>query len=437
MTTKANEIEVSLPELYTAQYDALYAETAPDVFARYAFCEASTKSGKSAGCLIWQGHQVLERQGIHWWVAPVYAQAKIMFKRARKLFPGLISKTNESEMSLEFINGSIWYFKSGEKPDNLYGEDLESAIIDEASRMREESWVAIRSTLTATRGPVRVIGNTKGRGNWFYKYCQIAKANMEMGDTNWHYSKLTAYDAVAGGVLDLEEVEDAKKMLPDHVFRELYLAEVNEDGSNPFGITHIRSCVVHEYSTLPVAAWGWDLAKDNDWTVGIGLDRYGRIVKMIRFQKRPWPDVTRAILRELNAPAWIDGTGVGSAVYDGVMEADPEHHVEKFVFTPKSKQELMEDLAYAIQAQELGFLEDVVKNELESFEYHYTRTGVRYGTPEGYNMHDDCVCALALAKACLNASRSRIQAEDVAEWNKTTTIKVVNNHRRRPNARNW
>lgn len=34
-------------------------------------------------------------------------------------------------------------------------------------------------------------------------------------------------------------------------------------------------------------------------------------------------------------------------------------------------------------------------NELESFEYEYTRTGVRYTAPEG--MHDDCVMALALA----------------------------------------
>ncbi|GAG10318.1 unnamed protein product, partial [marine sediment metagenome] len=35
-----------------------------------------------------------------------------------------------------------------------------------------------------------------------------------------------------------------------------------------------------------------------------------------------------------------------------------------------------------------------VVNELEAFEYEYTRTGVRYSAPEGLN--DDCVCALAL-----------------------------------------
>jgi len=33
---------------------------------------------------------------------------------------------------------------------------------------------------------------------------------------------------------------------------------------------------------------------------------------------------------------------------------------------------------------------------LEAFEYAATRTGVRYGAPQG--LHDDAVCALALAR---------------------------------------
>mgnify|MGYP003337455273 CR=1 FL=1 len=34
-------------------------------------------------------------------------------------------------------------------------------------------------------------------------------------------------------------------------------------------------------------------------------------------------------------------------------------------------------------------------DELEAFEYEYTRTGARYCAPEG--VHDDTVCSLALA----------------------------------------
>ena len=47
-------------------------------------------------------------------------------------------------------------------------------------------------------------------------------------------------------------------------------------------------------------------------------------------------------------------------------------------------------------------------SELETFEYEYTRTGVRYTAPTG--LHDDGVCALALALKCWRES-SRITFE--------------------------
>jgi hypothetical protein len=102
------------------------------------------------------------------------------------------------------------WFKSGEKPDNLYGEDVYAAVIDEASRLRPESFHAVRSTLTFTGGPVRCIGNVKGRKNWFYELCRKA----EHGEPGYSYHKMTAYDAVAGGVFPESEIEDAKRACP-------------------------------------------------------------------------------------------------------------------------------------------------------------------------------------------------------------------------------
>ena len=45
--------------------------------------------------------------------------------------------------------------------------------------------------------------------------------------------KLTCWDAVEGGILDREEIESAKRDLPDHVFRELYLAQPADDEATP------------------------------------------------------------------------------------------------------------------------------------------------------------------------------------------------------------
>ncbi len=66
-----------------------------------------------------------------------------------------------------------------------------------------------------------------------------------------------------------------------------------------------------------------------------------------------------------------------------------------YKFTSTSKQQLMEGLSVAIQQGTIKFPDGVLVRELESFEYEYTRSGIRYTAPEG--LHDDCVCALALA----------------------------------------
>jgi hypothetical protein len=85
---------------------------------------------------------------------------------------------------------------------------------------------------------------------------------------------------------------------------------------------------------------------------------------------------------------------VGDPVVEG-LQREAGHHFEGFKFTSATKQQIMEGLAVAIQRKQVTFPEGPIVSELETFEYEYTRTGVRYTAPEG--LHDDCVCALALA----------------------------------------
>jgi len=42
--------------------------------------------------------------------------------------------------------------------------------VDEASRAKEEAWHAIRSTMTATRGKIPLIGNVGGRKNFLLRF---------------------------------------------------------------------------------------------------------------------------------------------------------------------------------------------------------------------------------------------------------------------------
>jgi len=360
--------------------------------ARVSVIEASTKTGKTTGCMLWQFEEAWASQPgqNHWWVAPVFPQAEIAFRRLKQGLPKEIFIANEGKLTLTLKNGAVIWFKSAEKPDNLYGEDVYSAVVDEASRMRQEAYFALRTTLTATRGPLRIIGNVKGRRNWFYEIARKA----QMGEPGFAYYKMIAADAVAAGVLNAEEIAQAERDLPEQVFRELYLAEPSDDGGNPFGLDHIAACVQRGLAPGDPVAWGWDLGKSIDWTVGTGLNKQGNVCRFLRFQK-PWPQTIETIRHETGkVPALVDSTGLGDPVVEE-LQRSLGGNFEGFKFTPASKQRLMEGLAVAIQQRSVGVLEGPMKEELDMFEYEYTRTGVRYSAPEGF--HDDCVCSLALA----------------------------------------
>lgn len=387
------EIVYERPWLYPAQQKAIF--DCVDVAgkpARYAVIEASTKAGKTVGCMAWIVEQALVNGGENrnfWWVAPVYPQAKIAYRRIKAGLPKATYKANDSDLTITLINGSMLWFKTGEKPDNLYGEDVFAAVVDEASRVREDSWTAVRSVLTATKGPVRIIGNVKGRTNWHYKMARKA----ESGEPGMAYAKLTAYDAVDGGVLELAEIEDAKRVLPETVFRELYLAEPSDDQGNPFGLKFIDACLGPMSAEKPIAI-GIDLAKSHDWSVVIGLDKHGTVCGFERWQS-PWEDTETRILDLVGrTPSLVDSTGVGDPIVER-LQKKRRNVFEGFKFSASSKQQLMEGLAVAIQTGMIKFPDGPIRSELDLFEYVYTRTGVKYSAPEGY--HDDCVVALALA----------------------------------------
>jgi hypothetical protein len=323
-----------------------------------------------------------------WWISPVYPQAKVAYRRLKRGLPETLYTANESELTITLVNGAIISFRSAEKPDNLYGEDVYAAVLDEATRMREEAWHAVRSTLTATRGPVRIIGNVKGRRNWAYALARRA----EGGEPGWAYAKLTASDAIDAGIIAPEEIAQAQRQLPENVFRELYFAEPSDDGGNPFGQEAIRSCI-GDGSGNPPVVYGVDLAKSVDWTVVVGLDDTGTVCRFDRYQW-PWEETVRRLAQEIGlTPAIVDSTGVGDPIVERLQRE--LSNVEGYHFSSSSKQKLMEGLAIAIQTGEVRYPQGVIVSELDAFAYEYTRTGVRYSAPDG--MHDDCVMALALA----------------------------------------
>lgn len=309
----AHEIRYERPPMYPKQERAIFADT------RYSVIEASTKSGKTVGCIVWL-HEQAALYGApnrhYWWIAPIKRVARIAFRRLKSYLPVGTYSANETEMSITLANGAVIVFLGAEDPDTLYGEDVYAAVVDEATRIKAESWHAVRSTLTATQGPVRIIGNVKGSRNWAYK---LARRAETLGAPRFHYAKLTVWDAVEAGIFPEEEAVDARETLPDAVFKELYLAEPSDDGDRFINTQAIA--VVEDWPRTAKQARVWDFAVteegkqvdfEPDYTVGLKLAFDGRrtfIIDVIRQRSSP-ETITELVRRTAQA----DGTACAQVI---------------------------------------------------------------------------------------------------------------------------
>ena len=436
-TAEHVNIDLGIQELYPLQYDAFFHKYPDGSIDSLSCTEASTKSGKTHAAILWIIDQALNGPDSvnHWWIAPVYRQARIAHGRIVKEFKDapFFAKYSQikGEETVTLINGAMIHFLSGDRPDHLYGEDVYSVVLDEASDIKEEAWWAVQTVITYTKAPIRMIGNVRGR-NWFWQLCRKIEVENVPGET---YHRIDWRDAVRAGVLDIEQIKQARRRLPPMKFRELYEAIAMDSGAHPFGLEAIANCVSPMTHNQPVA-FGVDLAKSLNWTVVIGLDMQGTVCRYARWQRRDWTETVYRIKKLIgHTRCYMDSTGVGDPVLDfvrahnsgqykgvdyfrnrtglsmssiaSVATSDARNKIKSFKFNPTSKQQLMEGLAVHIQNQSIRFPDNEIRKELDTFFVEETPTGPKYKAPDG--MHDDCVDALALAVKCISRPVRRMR----------------------------
>lgn len=326
------------------------------------------------------------------YVTPTYSLAKVFFDEIAKIIPSEIAQANRSDLTFKFVTGGEIRFFTGERLDNFRGLRLHNVIIDEAAYIPDlqNAWNnAIRPTLTDFQGKALFISTPRGKDFFYQLYLR--------NEGDWQSFKYTTYD---NPFILRSEVDEARASLPKAAFEQEYLANPAENAANPFGIDFIRQNITSISQNNPIC-YGIDLAKSYDYTVIIGLDSNGCVCYFDRFQS-DWSDTKHRILRLDKVPKVIDATGVGDPIVEELQRED--YLIEGFKFTSTSKQQLMEGLVTSIQQGAISYPDGTIVDELSMFEYVYTPRGVKYSAPDG--MHDDAVCALALANKIFIKSQS-------------------------------
>lgn len=153
------------------------------------------------------------------YVAPTYRQAKnILWKKIKRKLTSInwVKKVNETELTLELVNGSEIQLKGAENFDSLRGTGNDFIVLDEVADMHPEAWYEVlRPTLADTGGHALFLGTPKGM-NWFKDLYDNALTKR-----SWASFQFTTLD---GGNVPEEEIQQAREDLDARTFRQEFMA---------------------------------------------------------------------------------------------------------------------------------------------------------------------------------------------------------------------
>ena len=394
------------PELHEGQQRAVAYLLSP---AKYVTIVAPRQTGKTFLSL-----QALLFWAINWpgsvtfFCSPTYQQAK---KPMEELYnavaeSGIVKAYNKSDFKLTFKNGSVIHFKSTEREDSLRGFTGDFMVVDEAAYHSEEVWSSVLKPIMLVKGKkVLFISTPRGTNNWFYHMYQAGQDHeqKQYASSRMHYTE--------NPYLDVAELEEARRSLPEHIFKAEYEGSFTDSGQTVFSDLDKNQYEGDWAKAQGKVYCGIDLGRANDWTVATFMDSNGTIVDVYRENRQDWSHIVQQIvqkLRQWNATAMVEVNSIGDVVFEMIKKEWTDTH--PFITSNKSKNDIIEGLAV-----DLNNLDVMIPNkdlfnplyfELSIYEYEYspkTRT-VRYNAPNGF--HDDTVMSLAITNYCRKTKKT-------------------------------
>lgn len=356
------------------------------------------------------------------YIGPTYTQTRSILLRdplmLRQYLPRQVLRRdfNESDLTAEFVTGSVLRCFGADDPDRLRGIRFKGVVLDEWALQKRAIFDEILyPVLLESRGWCDFYFTPKGRNHAW----EFWRRGQGAAHPDWRTFDLAASQS---GLLSAEALAQARREMGEDLYRQEMECEFLEDVQAVF--RGLDLCLAGDLAG-PVAGrkyvLGVDLGRTHDATFLVLLDAGTRqVAAQERLTENHWAlqrQAIAALAHRYGALVCVDETGVGSPITEDLR--DLGLRVLGVKFTATSKRDLIDRLRVAVAQQLITIppaCEQLIR-ELRDFEYKLPQDGtfsaetVRYGAPEGEGFFDDGVIALALAVHALQGDLYRGWAE--------------------------
>ena len=312
---------------------------------------------------------------------------------------GIIKKKNDSLLTLEFITGSIIYFRSGEQRDTLRGLTIKNGgllVVDESAYQSDDFFFSVLLPMTNVyRSPILLTSTPRFKTGFFYTFYEKGKN----GDPGVYSFNFTDFDL--SKYLPEDMLIQYKQVMPKNQFISEYLGQFLDGDSLLF--ENYKDRILPPGTTTRVYI-------GIDWASGTGQDRTaisvinqsGEQIFTASFNDKNTTqtvDYIEELVRRYNIynpVIWAEVNGLGKPYCD--LLKDRKIKVTEWTTSNQSKNELVAHLQVAFEQEKISILGDERQiDELGYYEADYnpkTRV-VTYNAPRGLN--DDTVVALMIS----------------------------------------
>lgn len=243
---------------------------------RFAAAVWHRRAGKDLFALAWIARCMVLNPGIYWHMLPKYTQGrKVVWdgrtntgRRFLDLIPSeLIQSTNENDMKLKLINGSIYQVVGSDGPDRLVGANPKGVVFSEWSLTDESTWnLTVRPMLVANKGWALFIYTPRGQNHGYTLY------ECALNSREWFAQILTVNDTCdekGNPIVSLDDIHQCRQEgMPEALVQQEFYCSFNAPMIGAYyGPQMARAMESNRITNVP---WEPNAEVHTAWDLGMG-----------------------------------------------------------------------------------------------------------------------------------------------------------------------